>query len=358
MNESGVSDDGEAGPAVDPSLVAGDEAGFFRTLVSNTSEGLLTIDSDSTVVFANPAIERILGYSPEELVGSSKMKIIPERLRSDHAAGLEQYLSTGEQHIDWDGVELPAQHKDGHEVIVSVSLREHEYDGERLFTGIFTDVTERRERELKLEEKNERLESFASVVSHDLRNPLGVATAYLGLAQESDTGGADELHEVEQSLDRMERIIDDLLWLARRGRQVGEEESIELSPIVEEAWQTTETAEGTLETDCDCVIHADHARITQLLENVFRNAIQHGGEEVTVRVGTLPDGFYVEDSGPGVTAEVQGDIFSPGTSTDELGTGLGLYIVESVADGHGWEIDVSEGSDGGARFEFTGVAFE
>ncbi|MFC7115903.1 nitrogen regulation protein NR(II) [Natronoarchaeum sp. GCM10025703] len=358
MKEPGSSDEDEADPAVDPSLVAGDDAGFFRTLVSNTSEGLLTIDSDSTVVFANPAIERILGYSPEELVGSSKMKIIPERLRSDHAAGLEKYLATGERHIDWDGVELPAQHKDGHEVIVSISFREHEYDGEQLFTGIFTDISERRERERKLEEKNERLESFASVVSHDLRNPLGVATAYLSLAQQSDTEAVEELHEVEQSLDRMERIIDDLLWLARRGRQVGEEESIELSAVIEDAWQTTETAEGTLETECDCVIHADYDRITQLLENVFRNAIQHGGEEVTVRVGPLPAGFYVEDSGPGIDAEVQGDIFSPGTSTDELGTGLGLYIVESVADGHGWEINVSDGSDGGARFEFTGVTFE
>jgi len=339
---------------VDSSLVDGN-VGFYRTLLANTSEGLLTIDTDSNIVFANPAVEDILGYAPEELVGSSKMKIIPERLRESHQSGLEQYLQTGERHIDWDGVELPAQHKDGHEVVVSISLREHDYNGERLFTGIFTDVTERNEREQRLQEKNERLESFASVVSHDLRNPLGVANAYLALAQETDTEAVEELEEVERSLDRMERIIDDLLWLARRGQQVGQQALLDLSAVVEDAWETTETADATLVIEHNCRLRADYDRVVQLLENLFRNAIQHGGEDVTVRAGATDGGFYVEDSGPGIDGKMQNDIFSPGMSTDELGTGLGLYIVKSVADGHGWVITVGEGADGGARFDFTGV---
>jgi len=347
--------DGDTDEFIVDSSIIDDDTEFYRTLLANTSEGILTIDEDSNIVFANPAIEGILGYAPDELVGSSKMTIIPERHREDHRAGLEAYLRTGERHIDWDGVELPAQHRAGHELVVSVSLREHEYNGERFFTGIFTDVTERKERERRLQEKNERLESFASVVSHDLRNPLGVASAYVELAQETDTEAVDELVEVERSLDRMERIIDDLLWLARTGNQVGEQEPLEFATVVEDAWDTTESADATLIIDATGYIRADYDRLVQLFENLFRNAIQHGGEDVTVRTGTIESGFYIEDSGPGIDADLTDDIFSPGMSTDELGTGLGLYIVESVAEGHDWEISVETGTDGGARFEFTGV---
>ena len=347
--------DGDTDEFVVDSSIIDDDTEFYRTLLANTSEGILTIDEDSNIVFANPAIEGILGYAPDELVGSSKMTIIPERHREDHRAGLEAYLRTGERHIDWDGVELPAQHRAGHELVVSVSLREHEYNGERFFTGIFTDVTERKERERRLQEKNERLESFASVVSHDLRNPLGVASAYVELAQETDTEAVDELVEVERSLDRMERIIDDLLWLARTGNQVGKQELLDFAGVAEDAWETTETADATLVVDSTGRIRADYDRLVQLLENLFRNAIQHGGEDVTVRVGRIEGGWYVEDSGPGIDADLTDEIFSPGMSTEELGTGLGLYIVKSVAEGHGWEISVGTGTDGGARFEFTGI---
>lgn len=89
---------------------------FYRTLVENAAEGMLTIDEHSEIVYANTAIEDILGYSPDELIGSSKMKIIPERLQPVHATALETYAGTGERNIDWDGIELPALHKDGHEV--------------------------------------------------------------------------------------------------------------------------------------------------------------------------------------------------------------------------------------------------
>ncbi|RKD93944.1 PAS domain S-box-containing protein [Halopiger aswanensis] len=128
-----------------------DAGDFFRQLVANTSEGLLTIDEHSRILFANPAIEEILGYEPAELIGESKMVLIPERLRPAHAAGLEKYLRTGEKHIDWGGIELPALHKDGHEVPVLVSLREHSYEGQRIFTGLFRDISDRKERQRRFE---------------------------------------------------------------------------------------------------------------------------------------------------------------------------------------------------------------
>ncbi len=138
-------------PLVSP-LAPHDDPAFFRNLVANSSEGMLTIDEESTIIFANPAIEDVLGYPPDELIGNSKLELIPPRLRDAHAAGLEAYLRTGDKHINWDGIELPALHKDGHEVPVLISLREHDETGDkRLFTGLFRDLSGRKKRERQFE---------------------------------------------------------------------------------------------------------------------------------------------------------------------------------------------------------------
>ena len=80
-----------------------------------------------------------------------------------------------------------------------------------------------------------------------------------------------------------------------------------------------------------------------------------GGESVTVTVGTLPNGFYVEDDGPGIPEEKRDKVLKEGIPTREEGTGLGLSIVQSIAEAHTWDLALTEGSEGGARFEFGGV---
>ena len=102
-------------------------------------------------------------------------------------------------------------------------------------------------------------------------------------------------------------------------------------------------------------IQADYDRLCQLLENLFRNAIDHCGEDVTVRVGCLDDGFYIEDDGPGIPADAREEVFEVGHSTSPDGTGFGLSIVKDIAESHGWEITITEGTTGGARFEITGI---
>ena len=105
----------------------------------------------------------------------------------------------------------------------------------------------------------------------------------------------------------------------------------------------------------EATIRADEDRLRQLLENLFGNAIEHGGEAVTVTVGRVDGGLYVEDDGPGVAPAARDEIFEAGYSTSGDGTGFGLRIVERVAEAHGWAVRVVEGSDGGARFEITGI---
>jgi PAS domain S-box-containing protein len=327
---------------------------FYRTLVENAAEGMLTIDAESTIVYANPAIEDILGYTPEELVGSSKMKIIPERLRPVHASALASYVQTGKRNIDWDGMELPALHKDGHEVPVLISLREHDHDDEQYFTGIVRDITERRERETQLRKQKERLDEFADILAHDIRNPLSVAQGYTELARE-EHDDVPELDDIAESLSRIHKLVDDVLALSKEGQLIGETEPVDIEACVRESWRNVETMDATMHVDSDLgTIDADESRFEELLANLFRNAIEHAGESVTVRVGRDADALYVADDGPGIDDSVRGRIFEHGYSAGEEGTGYGLSIVRQIADAHGWEISVVDG-DGGARFEFAGV---
>jgi len=98
---------------------------------------------------------------------------------------------------------------------------------------------------------------------------------------------------------------------------------------------------------------ADPGRLKRLLQNLFRNAAEHGGDRVVV--GDLSDGFYVADNGPGIPENRRDEVFESGHTTSESGTGFGLAIVERIAEAHGWEVTLTAGADGGARFEFTGV---
>jgi len=205
----------------------------------------------------------------------------------------------------------------------------------------------------RLSEQNEQLEQFASVVSHDLRNPLNVAEGNLELARKERD--SDLLAEVERAHSRMHVLIDDFLTLAREGDDVGEMEEIDLAAVVENCWGTVDTADATLRTETDARIRADRSRLKQLLENLVRNAVEHGGEAVTVTVGDLPDGFYVADDGPGIPEDEREKVFDLGHSTTTDGTGFGLSIAKQIADAHGWAIDLATSADGGLRVEITGV---
>lgn len=207
----------------------------------------------------------------------------------------------------------------------------------------------------RLRDQNDQLEQFTSIVSHDLRNPLSVAEGNLQLAQEECANA--HLDKVGKSHGRMNVLIENLLTLARTGNEVGDLEDVALEAFVERGWETVGTAQATLRTETDLRLRADRSRLKQLLENLIRNAIEHGGEGITLTIGDRPDGFYVEDDGSGIPEEARDEIFDVDYSTTDEGTGFGLSIVKQIVDAHGWEITVSEGSMGGARFEVTGVEF-
>jgi PAS domain S-box-containing protein len=339
----------------EPAGVVEDES-FFRTLVEHGSDAIISIDADSTILFANSSVERVFGYEPAELVGEPLTVVMPERFQGAHHAAIAEYVETGERTLDWNAIELPGEHKDGHEVQLSITFEEHSYDGQRVFSGIMRDVTERVERERKLERQNEQLERFAGILSHDLRDPLNTANAQVALAKNADDP-TEYLDELEAIHERMGDLIEDVLTLTKQGQTVGEPTEVSLSAVAADAWQTVGGPAATLRAEDVGYVEADRQRLLSLFENLFGNAVRHGGDDVTVEVGALAagDGFYVADDGPGIPESEREDVFEYGFTTDDDGTGFGLNIVESIADAHGWTVSVTDSESGGARFEFAGV---
>jgi signal transduction histidine kinase len=222
-------------------------------------------------------------------------------------------------------------------------------------TIILTDITHREQYRRKLERQNEQLERFAGIVSHDLRNPLSVAEGWTELAIEEDD--TDVLTNVVDAHDRMNEIIEEILALAREGTSIDEVEDVALGTVARRSWEMVSSGDASLavEMSGDLPLEADPERLQQLFENLFRNALEHGGSGVTVTVGDLPDGtgFFVGDDGVGIPEDDREEVFTPGYTTAEHGTGFGLSIVQEIVEAHGWTIRVSESADGGARFEIT-----
>ena len=378
------------------------------TVVDNIDEGYLVLDTTDTVVDINETASRILAADRSAVVGTDFRTLF-----ADYPAVVERFGGERERRYQ---IELEREDRTRYYDVEISPI----YDGRDNYTGrvvLFRDVTDREERKRQLqrqttrlerqteqlERQNERLEDFASVVSHDLRNPLNVVSGRLELARQSPD--PEHFDEMEDGLDRMQTIIDDVLTMARQGQTVTDPESVSLAGFAGEAWDNVDTQGARLVTEANRDLRADRQRLLQVFENLFRNAVEHGstgnrnaerssdavehgstspdsqarqdadgassvepsvadapddaGEhgsgETTVTVGPLDDGFYIADDGPGIPPDEREDVFQKGYTTDEDGTGFGLAIVETAVEAHGWAVDVTESEAGGARFEVRGV---
>jgi PAS domain S-box-containing protein len=325
----------------------------FETLVAASPLAIVAIDSAGVVEAWNPAAEELFGWSAEAVVGE-RLPVIPTEHRDELRERHERVLA-GERIT---GVETSLCRKDGSRVEVGLSIAPVHDDGGEVngSVSVIADITDRIERERRLRRQNERLEEFAGVVSHDLRNPLGVASGWFPVAVE--TGKDEHAERVERALTRMDELVDDLLVLAREGEAIGETEPVDFERVLRRAWESVGTDAATLDVlpGVPETVESDRSRLTELFENLCRNAIEHGGEGVTVTVGATQAGFFIADDGPGIPDGERGAVFESGYSTTADGTGFGLAIVSRIAEAHGWTVTATESESGGARFEFAGVA--
>lgn len=199
----------------------------------------------------------------------------------------------------------------------------------------------------------ELLDEIADILSHDLKNPLSLAYGNLELAREA--GGDEHAEKAARALNRVETLVDEVVSLARTGKYVEEKEVVDLEEQAVAAWESVQTENADLQIEGTIEFNASERGVRHMLENIIDNAVKHSGPEVTVRVGALDEGFYIEDDGAGIPEPVREKIFDRGYSLESETSGLGLHIVKRIADAHGWSLSVEESTAGGTRFEVAGI---
>lgn len=317
------------------------------------SPSLLTLlAADGTIVYENPSLRRLFGFGQAELVDEPLADYIHPDDRQRVVDVFETVVSADDRTVK--SVEYRHQTRDGSYLWVE-SVASSTPTPEGYYVINTRDISEQKQRERDLRATNDRLEQFARFISHDLRSPLSVARGYLELAEDDAPSAHHET--VADALDRMNRLIDGLRGDTRVDKLAMDPEPVDLAALSTSCWQHVSTEASTLETEIDTSIAADRFRLMQLLENLFRNAVEHNERAVRITVGELDNGFYVTDDGSGIPAEKRNQVFETGYTTADDGTGFGLDIVTQVVDAHDWEISIAESDTGGVRFDITGVQF-
>jgi PAS domain S-box-containing protein len=331
---------------------------FLSTLISNVP-GMVyrcTNDPGWPIAFVSDGAADLSGYTAEELTSGEVVwgedvihpddademwETVQEAMAADEPFEVTYRIQTADGETRW-------MWEQGRAVDTE--------DGAEVLEGFIVDVTERKEREAELRKQKDRLDRFARVVSHDLRNPLTVAQGHLDIAREEHD--SPSLDAIEEAHDRMVSIIEGVLTLARADEHVSNTAPVDLESAAQDAWSTVDTKEMTLDVADDLeVVYAERSLLRQLLENCFRNACEHAGADANVTVGGVREGgqqvgFYVEDDGPNVPEELRDRVFEFGETSTDDGTGTGLAIVKQIVDAHQWDAEIVDGDAGGARFVF------
>ncbi|WP_227133719.1 receiver/sensor box histidine kinase [Halorubellus salinus] len=326
--------------------------GLLERAVDQADIGITIADTrtdDEPLIYVNEGFARMTGYPVDEAVGRNCRFLQGEETDPETVATLRAAIENEES----ASVDIRNYRKDGTPFWNHLDISPI-FDDDELthYFGFQRDVTERKRLQDELHEQNERLSDFASVLSHDLRNPLAVAQGQLDAVDDADVAAAEE------ALARMDSLITDVLALAREGEVVEATERVSLGEVGTYAWSMVEIDGLELDVPADVVVQADRERLVSVLENLFRNVAEHAHGASTVTVTAVEDGFVVADDGPGIPEGERDSAFDRGHTTDPDGTGFGLAIVAAIADAHDWTVSVEESADGGAAFAFHGVDVE
>lgn len=323
----------------------------YEAIVDAVGDPVYVLDDEGKFLYVNNSFVNTFGYPAEQVVGQSVELVKDETAIAQGRNNLRRVLS--DDGPDSVCFETEIQSMDGETITCMDHMKAVMTDeGFVGSAGVLRDITEQKEREQKLRQQNKRLERFASTLAHDIRNPLSVAMAELELTR--DECSSERLSKVSESLTQIERIIADLLELAQTAET--EVASVDLESVACESWEQVESAESTLSVDAQETVIANRSQLQRLFVNLFSNSLNHSDGNVIVSVGTLPDGFYVDDTGPGIPVADRNDVFETGYTTDPDGSGYGLGIVQNIVLNHSWDMQLGESPSGGLRVTITGVS--
>ena len=279
------------------------ESERYSTVLQALGYPIYVVDADAEFEYVNDAFLELVGYDRDEVIGSKPRLIKSEEgVETANNVLAEVVSSSGP---DAKQFQIDVRTKDGDVVPCYDHMAALPFDGEfRGSVGILRDITQEQQQQAELVRKNERLEEFTSIVSHDLRAPLNEAETAAALAR--STGEDEYFEKLEAQHDRMERMIGDLLTLAREGRTVSTAEPVDVTELVVEVWERFCGAEDSLELPDDTVVvDGDPARLRQLFENLLGNAVEHGStsppsqarEDAVEHGSTSPPSHAQEDAG-------------------------------------------------------------
>ena len=363
-----------------------DSVSYVETLLDTVLDGLITIDVKGNIQAFNKSAESIFGYSADEVKGHNVKMLMPEPYHSEHDGYLQNYRQTKTKKVIGLGREVRARKKDGTIFPIELGVNEMVDSEQVTYVGTIRDISERREAEKAIQSyiaalklSNQELDQFAYIASHDLKEPLrGLANNAMFLEEDFHDilgeSGKRRVSRMRFLCERMEELVNSLLYYSRLGRQ---ELAIERKPIGEIVEKVVEIALPEDDPELELrwseslpEVLCDVPKTIELFRNLITNAIKYNHSkpkriEVGVTQGVNPlteeteeRVFYVKDNGIGIEPQFFEDIFRIFKRLNEeddsiRGTGVGLTFVKKIVERHKGQIWLESSPAQGSCFFFT-----
>ena len=347
---------------------------LLRSVLSSVGDAILTIDERGVIGSANPAAMKQFGYIDEELIGLSVAVLMQEPFVQEHEGYLFSYLKTGEPKVIGLGREVGCRRRDGSSFPAELTVTEFSLDGERRFTGVLRDITERKRMQAQFTQaqKMEAVGRLAGGIAHDFNNLLTIISGYCELLMMSDIPAGDKRREsiaaIRDAAERAARLTHQLLAFSRKA--VIEPKLIDLNEMVSDSAKLLRRLIGediilvVVTAPKPIPIKADPGQLEQVIMNLVvnaRDAMPMGGR-LTIETGTTRSDegsgaelarLSVSDTGQGMPETVKEKIFEPFFTTKGVGkgTGLGLAVVHGIVTQSGGQVVIQSDVGVGTTFE-------
>ncbi|MHC5077068.1 MAG: two-component system sensor histidine kinase NtrB [Planctomycetota bacterium] len=349
----------------------------YRVIADTAPDVIITIDNQSIIISANPAIENIFGYKADEIIGRHITELMPERPRDSHETAMRKYLETGKKSFNWRSVDLPGLHKGRHEIPLEISYGEFVMDGKHFFSGFIRDITERiqaeKDKKYKsmLERFNQELEVLVAertttLMAMQLADRVRTPSVVIGGLSKRLLGKENMPQKVKESLDaireeadQLDRIVKDFEKLLENKHALFAYEDIH--DIIQSTLFIIEKEAADKKIELRVGLFEKPLKITgqkellkMMIFNMLRNAIEMTGAGGSVSISTCRDDeniiLAVSDTGPGIPEEMIDKIFDITDGVAVYRFGMGLPLIKQIVSEHLGEIEVKSEAGKGTTF--------